>query len=321
MRNAICFFLAACSLAGAASLGAENPEIQPIKVNHFKIAASMFSDAQNWTDRQIVGEFRLQNRTGTELWRVLGSEEKIQIKGTGDVCQARLGQLLERKPPERFEGDIVVLVHGLCQTRAKMETIETHLKNTSKLRVINFGYASTQADIETHAAALGEVLQHAKPRAKVSFVGHSMGCIVVRSLLARNGKRDWKLGRVVMIAPPNQGAEMARRLSGSRLVRTCLGPGFEQLASDEPKGVASLRSPPCEFAVIAGTSPKWLLNSPLIAGDDDWIVGVNETRLAGAKAQACADSHHGDIVHEPKVLALTSQFLLHGDFDSRQEGK
>ncbi len=323
MRIPVLLLLATCSWYWSTSVNAETPKAPSIRVDHLKIAASMLSDAQNWTDRQIQGEFRLQNRTGTDQWRVLSSAEKVHFKGSHDSCKTRLNRLLDVKQPARLQGDVVVLVHGLFQTRAKMETLETHFKSTGKLRVINFGYASTKADIGAHASALEEVLRIVEPGTKVSFVGHSMGCIVIRGLLATQVEKKWKPGRVVMIAPPNQGAEMARRLSGNRLVRNWLGPGFEQLADPKLCDVAAFRSPRCEFAVIAGDSPKWLLNSPLIEGDDDWVVGLSETKLSGAKAQACVDSHHGNIVHDPKVLVLTSDFLLHGEFNypPRQEGK
>jgi pimeloyl-ACP methyl ester carboxylesterase len=323
MRKSIWLMVLIGSWCGFASAYAETPEAASVKVDHFKIAASMLSDAQNWTDRQIQSDCRLQNRVGTEQWRVLSPGERVHFKGSIEQCKTRLNRLLDGKQPERLQGAVVVLVHGLFQTRAKMETLETHLEKSGKLKVINFGYASTRADVSEHAAALEEVLQCVEPGTTVSFVGHSMGCIVIRGLLARHEKKEWKPGRVVMIAPPNQGAEMARRFSEVRMVRTWLGPGFEQLADPKLNDLSSFQSPPCEFAVIAGASPRWLLNSPFIEGDDDWIVGIQETKLTGAKSQTCVDSHHGNIVHDPRVLALTSDFLLHGEFDisSRQEGK
>jgi pimeloyl-ACP methyl ester carboxylesterase len=297
---------------GATGARGESPDTRPIKVDHLKIAVMMFSDAQNWTDYQILGGYRVQNRTGTAGWRLLDPNEDVLVKGTRETCTARLSKITEQKNLVRAEGEIVILLHGLFQTRATMEPMETQLKAAGGYQVVNFGYASTRADIESHAAAVAEVLKNLKPSDRVSFVGHSMGCIVVRKLLADGQGHPWKVGRVVMIGPPNQGAEMARRLSSYPIVRRWLGPGFEELA--RPAGPANLPTPQCEFALIAGASPRWLLNSPLIAGDDDWIVGVSETALAGAKCQTCVPAHHGNIVHDRAALEATLEFLKQGQF-------
>lgn len=323
MRKFFWLTMVMVSLWASASLLAETPEAPVPKVNHLKIAASMLSDAQNWTDRRIVDSYRLQHRPGSESWRVLGPSEKVLFKGTREASTKRLDRLLDGKQPAQEKGDVVVLVHGLFQTRTKMETLAVHLQKTGGFQVINFGYASTKADIAAHSAALEEVLGSLAPETNVSFVGHSMGCIVIRSLLTSPEKKSWKAGRVVMLAPPNQGAEMARRFASSRIVTNLLGPGFEQLADPKLDDLSSFKAPSCEFSVIAGASPKWLLNNPLIAGEDDWIVGLKETHLPGAKSQTCVDAHHGNIVHDPQVLTYTCNFLLRGEFDppSPKQGK
>lgn len=325
MRKTVNGSIFAASLLVALPMGlAEEPEEKAIKVNHLKIAASMLGSAQSWTDQRIAGQYRLQNRTGSNAWRVIDGTGKVEITGSREACDARLTRRLKGDAAKPLNGEIVVLVHGLFQTRAKMESIETRLKQGGKRQVINFGYASTKNEIEGHAAALREVLRGAAPEAKISFVGHSMGCIVIRALLADLGESKWKLGRVVMIGPPNQGAEMARRFSASPAVCRLLGPGFEQLAVSDDKPLVAFPAPTCEFAVISGECPKWMLNNPLIKGEDDWIVGVSETRLEGAKCQACVPSHHGEIVHDPKVLDMIERFLNSGELlrtDDQSEEK
>lgn len=307
------------ALAPARGTAAESPEAPPLKVNCLKIVGSMLSDAQIWTDHGVRGDVRLQKRAGADQWRVLGKDNAVIARGTREACEAKWRReaakiLLAADKP------IVVLVHGLFQTRAKMETIEDYLKQSGKLQVVNFGYASTRGDIESHAAALAEVLSDAPPQSEISFVGHSMGCIVIRKLLAeRKENAPWTAKRFVMIGPPNQGAEMARRLSRVEAVRMLLGPGFDELAKSPEQGVGTIPTPSCDFAVIAGASPRWLLNNPLIAGDDDWIVGVDETTLEGAAFRLCVDAHHGSIVHHRETLDATLAFLLSGEAATKFE--
>jgi pimeloyl-ACP methyl ester carboxylesterase len=312
MRAVLYFILGAMIIASCRNGSAEEPESRTVKVDRVKIAATMFSSAQNWTDLKIAGEYRIQNQTGAAVCRLVGPGGITVCKGTREVCETRFSRLSKATLAKPAAGDVVVLVHGLFQTRATMEPMEAYLKQGGARQVINFGYTSTKADIEGHAKALQEVLRGFDAGTKISFIGHSMGCIVIRAMLDKRDGAAWKLGRVVMLGPPNQGAEMARRLSGIRSVRNLLGPGFEQLADREGQALAEFPAPPCEFAVIAGASPKWLLNNPLIAGEDDWIVGVGETRLEGAKCEACVRSHHGNIVHDLRVMRMVEAFLATG---------
>jgi len=79
-----------------------------------------------------------------------------------------------------------------------------------------------RGSIEAHAARLAAKARELDEDAAIErlhFVGHSMGAIVVR--IALTVTRPRKLGRVVLLAPPNRGARLADfalRLFGRRLI-------------------------------------------------------------------------------------------------------
>ena len=121
-------------------------------------------------------------------------------------------------------GDYVVLLHGLIRSSTAMKRLEWAFEDAG-YRVINVNYSSTKHCIEDIAAELlAEVLRERiqDPKAKVHFVTHSLGGIVLREYLANNQLPN--LGRVVMIAPPNQGSELVDKFRNFPFFKFFTGP-------------------------------------------------------------------------------------------------
>ena len=75
----------------------------------------------------------------------------------------------------------MIVLHGLGEGRASMRPIADHLRKTLDATVLLVGYASTAAPIEAHGRSLDAVVDGlAPPRRGISFVGHSLGNLVVR---------------------------------------------------------------------------------------------------------------------------------------------
>src|SRR5215831_2018920 len=120
----------------------------------------------------------------------------------------------------RVTREAVILVHGHGAHPVLLEPLRRALQRQG-FRAVNWRYRSLRGSIETHAARLAAKAREIDEDAGVErlhFVGHSMGAIVVRRALAIDQPR--KLGRVVLLAPPNRGArlaDIALRLFGRRL--------------------------------------------------------------------------------------------------------
>jgi hypothetical protein len=163
--------------------------------------------------------------------------------------------------------------------------------------------------------------------ARVDFVTNSMGGLLARGVLARNAIPN--AGRLVMLAPPNQGSQIASRVKEYRLAREFFGQAIEDLSRTSAiEGVLQdLGSPACQFGVVAGTrafhplqptSYYSKLARPNEAGDG--TVAVQETHLPGMTDFVTVPANHTFIADHEEAIRQTLHFLEHGRFDHRQPG-
>jgi triacylglycerol esterase/lipase EstA (alpha/beta hydrolase family) len=108
-------------------------------------------------------------------------------------------------------GELVVLVHGMGRTARSMEPMRAAL-DSAGFDVINIGYSSYCCGIAELGVAVRRELEARRLPAhtRVHFVGHSLGNIIVRWILTQPDPPAG-VGRIVMLAPPNQGSHEADR--------------------------------------------------------------------------------------------------------------
>lgn len=211
-------------------------------------------------------------------------------------------------------GDYVILLHGLRRGAISMKRVEWSLRREG-YRVINVSYPSTRQNIETSAAvSLAAVLktQILDPNARVHFVTHSLGGIVLREYLANHHLAN--LGRAVMLGPPNQGSELAQLLKRNRLFRFCTGPAGQQLGTDATSRPRQLGPARFELGIIAGSRSLNPLLSAAIPGPDDGKVAVARTRLEGANDFLVVPYSHTWLAWRGVVLTAVERYLRTGAF-------
>ncbi len=210
--------------------------------------------------------------------------------------------------------ETVVLLHGLCRSPSSMARMEAHLRSQG-FDVLNIGYPSRSAPIETLAEeTIGRAL--ASPAVskadRIHFVTHSMGGILVREYLEQHTIE--RLGRVVMLGPPNQGSEIVDALGSWKVFGLLNGPAGRQLGTDPGARPLQLGGARFEVGVIAGDRSINWINSCIIPGPDDGKVSVERTRLAGMKDHLVVHATHPFLMRNREVLQQTVQFLRHGSF-------
>ena len=167
-------------------------------------------------------------------------------------------------------------MHGLGRTQASMALLAMRLDRAG-YDVTNVDYDSRHGTLDEHAATLAaEVSVCCEAAPRIHFVGHSLGGLVIRRYLADSPPAA--LGRVVLLAPPNQGSEVADWL-GEQPFSDLLGPAGRALGTSKSDIPASLPPPEFEVGIIAGSRSLNPIGSVLIPGPDDGMVSIENTRL------------------------------------------
>ena len=220
-------------------------------------------------------------------------------------------------PTQASEG--VVLLHGLARTPRSMARIERELTRASYV-VVNLPYPSRSAPIEALSDGVFDRIRDSAPLracSRVHFVTHSMGGIVLRQMLSKH--RIERLGRVVMLGPPNQGSELVDRLGSWRLFRWINGPAGQQLGTGPDSVPGRLGPVDFELGVIAGDRSINWINSGMIPGVDDGKVSVERTKVAGMKDHLVVHTTHPTMLSHRTVISAVSRFFWTGTFREAAE--
>jgi pimeloyl-ACP methyl ester carboxylesterase len=278
-------------------------------------------ESLEWSDAIVRHDWRLQTRPRDGRCRILDPHDAVVREGSGDECRAAFAALEAEGTIPAVHGPTVMLLHGLGEGRASMRPLAEHLRKSLDATVLLVGYASTAADLTAHGRALGDVVGSLPPKVRVSFVGHSLGNLVVRRWM--NLADDASLARIdrmVMLGPPNRGSDLARQVAAAGMLATLAEGAARDLVLHWPRVEPTLAVPACDFGIVAGGRGDGVGFSHLLAGDDDAIVRVEETRLDGADDFLLVPVDHAAMLVDRRVKEATADFLRAGRFAPRDGG-
>lgn len=174
----------------------------------------------------------------------------------------------------------------------------------------SWGYPSRTKTIEEHAESLVQELQATaklNPDEPIHFVTHSLGGIILRAALNHpDCPKEAKMGRAVLLGPPNQGSHFGGTMNNVKPVRKLFGEnaGRELLKGETFDYVGQFPSS-VKVLVIAGTF-GW---NPLVGDFNDGLVGVNETCLKTPHERINVFSGHAWIMYSDTVINHAVKFI------------
>ncbi len=196
--------------------------------------------------------------------------------------------------------DLVVLTHGFMAHRLLLTRLSGRLRQAGwQTRV--WGYESLRTSVVRHAERFADALTELATNEQIDrihLVTHSMGCIIGR--LALSLMPQPKLGRFVMLTPPNRGSFVATKAVG---VFGGLFPPVAELTTHPDSLVNTLAEPAgVEVGVIAAAR--------------DALVDLESTRLEIPHKHVTLPCLHSAVLFRKDTADLVDTFLKTGRFHS-----
>lgn len=209
--------------------------------------------------------------------------------------------------------ETIILLHGLGRGPWGLKVLQWRLERAG-YRVQSLRYNTRSTSIEMAAASVYQQIEACCAGAsRVHFVTHSLGGLVLRSLLAEHPFPN--AGRAVLLAPPNLGSHIVDRLARHPLFGIVLGPLATQLGTGPEEIPQKLPSLPIPFGVIAGNRSWNPLGAALLPGEHDGTVSVASTRLSGMAEHLVVPHTHTFLMNSKGVAEAICSFLATGRFD------
>ncbi len=264
---------------------------------------------QLWGDVWLRASHRIQRHVRTGRHRLLDPADRRLAVGDLVTCARALEEATAGE--EERSDHLVLLLHGIFRSKDSFRPMVRALRQHGyNAQAVN--YPSTRQGVRAHADLLDELLDRMSDTRRVSFVGHSLGGLVARAVLARRDQA-WRERiaphRLVLLGTPSQGAEIADRLGQVSPFAALAGPALDELKPGRPAELPPIEVP---FAIVAGGTGSERGFNPLLPGDNDMTVTVRETYLPGAEDYLTVPALHTFLMAHREVIRAVARYLKMG---------
>jgi len=211
----------------------------------------------------------------------------------------------------------VYFIHGYGGLGIEMEKVREAIKKSGYDTEL-YIYRSLIDDVDSVSKNLHLTLKQEKADT-ISFVTHSMGALVVRSMYERIDSLSGFpfIHRIVMIAPPNNGSPVADFVSQFKFVKYIIGPNINNITTNKITGAAKYPIPTCEVGLIAGSYGGKRGFNAFINSDNDGVLIPQNTKMGIEKDVVFVKSWHVGLLFNKKVIKYVTSFIQTGSFETK----
>lgn len=209
-------------------------------------------------------------------------------------------------------GETVVCLHGFFRSYKCLIPLSNTLRSEG-LDVYLWDYQSRKKTIEQHAEDLVGILNKIaieKPGQPIHFVTHSLGGVIVRVAVSHpDCPEEAKMGKAILLAPPNQGSCLARKFHKIQPVRFVFGKraGRQLLDYSADKMLDMGKFPDTITVVVVAGSQ----GNPLFKEANDGKLSVKETYLDTPHTHITQYMSHKWIMTSRWTICFIKEFLIH----------
>jgi triacylglycerol lipase len=199
----------------------------------------------------------------------------------------------------------IVLLHGQGRTRLSMMILSRRFRSAG-YQTVNFPYNQTIDSLDEISDQLIGFIGKKVKTTNYHLVGHSLGNVIIRNAFRKEYPAG--LGKIVMLAPPNQPAHLAKLLKKNLIYLWITGDSGKKLS--EEAFYRDLPVPTVRFGIIAGDKGQSLTFSE----PNDGMVSIESTKLDGMADWLLLHHGHTFIMNCRDTFEQCRRFIERGSF-------
>ena len=211
-------------------------------------------------------------------------------------------------PCENKKNELIILFHGLGRFSWSMSPLKKYFLPRG-YDVLNVGYPSKRFTLDelVQDNILPKLKEYPLQKYRqIHFISHSLGGIIIREIQS-NFKEQ--LGHSFLLAPPNQGSEVADFFNQYSLTRYIIGPVLSDLTTTKPTSAQPVNAEVTNTHILMGTNPIPIVSFLFFTNSNDGLVSLESSKMKKMASHTTFPFTHAFIMGKEPVLKTIEQIL------------
>ena len=209
------------------------------------------------------------------------------------------------------EQELTILCHGFNKSAEDMFFLRDGLNNRG-IKNIVANIPSTLSSLEDCINSFHlQVYDYINMSAKINFIGHSMGGLVIRSYINMHNLEN--VSKCIFISTPHLGSKLAKIAGKIPLYKNIVKPIVELQPKEE--NIYLLKNKNIKIGLIIGEKNDSVLGRIFLSKNADGRVEKESALSDDANDVVYLPFGHKEIHHKELTLDLITKYLSYGSFE------